>query len=247
MEMMNKDAALVVGASGGIGRAVLSALAERQRYGLLFATSRNPSDIANGAREFALDLTAPDSIARAAEDIRSELDRDSLCLRSIYICSGVLHGQEFMPERKLDEVRADVFARVMAVNATGPLLAVQAFAPLLPRREATRIAAISARVGSISDNARGGWYSYRCSKAALNMALKTASIELKRTRPGCVVTLYQPGTVDTGLSGPFQRSVPDGKLFSPEFTAKAFLDVLDKRDGSEDIDFVDWAGESIPY
>ena len=91
----------------------------------------------------------------------------------------------------------------------------------------------------------GGWHSYRASKAALNMLLKTFAIELARSHPLAIVAGLHPGTVDTALSEPFQRNVPGGKLFDAAFSAAALLDVLDHLEPSQSGHVFDWRGERI--
>ena len=127
----------------------------------------------------------------------------------------------------------------------GPALAARAFLPLAPREGRAVFAAVSARVGSIGDNRLGGWHSYRASKAALNMILKTLSVELARTHPGMICVGLHPGTVDTALSEPFQKGVAADKLFSPDELAAHLLGVVDALT-QEDSGFVlDWKGERI--
>jgi NAD(P)-dependent dehydrogenase (short-subunit alcohol dehydrogenase family) len=131
------------------------------------------------------------------------------------------------------------------VNAIGPALVAKHFLPLLARGRSTAFAALSARVGSISDNRLGGWYGYRASKAALNMLIKTLSIELARTRPEAVCVALHPGTVDTRLSGPFQRSVAPDQLFTPEVSGRHLLRVLERLVPSDSGGCFAWNGKAI--
>ena len=124
------------------------------------------------------------------------------------------------PEKSLRELSAEKFARAFAINATGPALSAKHFLPKLARDRRAVFAALSARVGSISDNRLGGWYAYRASKSALNMILKTAAIETARRAPQAIVIGLHPGTVDSKLSKPFQENVTPGKLFRPEDAAR---------------------------
>jgi len=116
------------------------------------------------------------------------------------------------------------------------------FVPLLRRDEKAVFAALSARVGSISDNRLGGWYAYRASKAALNMVLKTLAIEIGRRFKNQIIVGLHPGTVDTDLSKPFQGNVPEGKLFTAEFSAEKLLDVVDGLSAEDSGNLFDWAG-----
>jgi len=136
---------------------------------------------------------------------------------------------------------------LFAVNAAGPALVAKHLLPLTPRDQVSAFAAISARVGSIGDNALGGWYGYRASKAALNMLIHTAAIEHRRTRPLGLCVALHPGTVDTGLSKPFQAGVPAGKLFTPDQSAAAMMAVLDGLGPEATGGFYAWDGATIPW
>ena len=140
----------------------------------------------------------------------------------------------------------------MQINALASLLIAKHIKPLLAKAERDAdnpavFATISARVGSISDNELGGWYSYRMSKAALNMGMKNLSIEWNRSLKAVCVVVMQPGTVDTQLSSPFQSNVADEKLFSPSYSAEHLIEVLNSMTAAQSGCFVDWAGESIPW
>ncbi|CAN0507506.1 unnamed protein product, partial [Discosporangium mesarthrocarpum] len=119
--------------------------------------------------------------------------------------------------------------------------------PLLRGKRDRVITVMSARVGSIDDNERGGWYAYRASKAALNMLFKTAAIEYRRTAKQTRFLAFHPGTTDTPLSQPFQKSVPPDKLFSPEFVAERLLGLTDALPGSDLVQFLDWDGEAVAW
>ena len=196
--------AAVIGASGGIGAAFVAAL-----------TAAGSEVIALSRAD--LDITDETSIAAAAARIGAPLDL-------VIVATGLLHGNGVAPEKAMRDLSAATLARYFAVNATGPALVAKHFLPLLARDRRAVFAALSARVGSISDNRLGGWYGYRASKAALNQLIRTLAIELARTRPEALCVALHPGTVDTGLSQPFQRGVPD--LFTPERSAAAMLAVL---------------------
>jgi NAD(P)-dependent dehydrogenase (short-subunit alcohol dehydrogenase family) len=221
---------VVIGASGGIGRALADLL--EQRGEAVHRLSR---------REQRLDLADEASIAAAAAALPfPAIDR-------LIVATGMLHEEGLAPERSLRQLDADRLLRSFAVNAVGPALVLKHFAPLLRRDGVSRTAFLSARVGSISDNRLGGWYGYRASKAALNQLVRSAAIEIARTRPGAIVALLHPGTVDTEMSRPFQANVAAGKLFTAQRSAGHLLDVLDRLEPSDSGGFFDWAGEPIPY
>jgi NAD(P)-dependent dehydrogenase (short-subunit alcohol dehydrogenase family) len=151
------------------------------------------------------------------------------------------------PEKALRALDGAAMAELFAVNTIGPALIAKHFAPLLPRDRHGVFAALSARVGSIADNRLGGWHSYRASKAALNMLIVNLAIELRRTHPQAIVAALHPGTVDTGLSAPFQRGVAPEKLFDADRSAGYLLDVLNKLTVGDSGGLFAWDGARIPY
>ncbi len=226
--------AVVIGATGGIGAAVCRLLHDDPGVGDVLALSRSS--------EPRLDLTDETSIEAAAARA-AQLPN----LRLVFAATGLLHdGDNVQPEKALRHLAPDAMARNFAVNTIGPALVLKHFQPLLPRDGKAVFAAISARVGSISDNRIGGWYSYRASKAALNMILKCAAIEIGRTRKEQIMLGLHPGTVDTGLSKPFQSNVPDGKLFSAEQSAGHMLNVIEGAKADQSGNVIDWDGKTVP-
>lgn len=215
--------AIVIGGGGAIGQAVMAELFSTGLVEHVFALGRHPDRLAGPQRTaLMLDYCQPDSFSAAAAAISDSARPVGLLL----IATGVLHGPGFSPEKSLRQLDARVMGQVMHINAIGPIMAIQAFAPLITKRQHGVVAALSARVGSISDNRLGGWYAYRASKAALNMLLKTASIELNRRDPTLSCIGLHPGTVDTDLSTPYQANVAAGKLFSPQQSATYLCKVL---------------------
>ena len=248
--------ALVVGC-GGIGTALLAALAERAPQLQLVATVR-PERLAAGADPRS-GLRAAGLRAGEARllplDLGSDADlqrlRDSLApgppLRLILNSSGLLHGPALQPEKRLSQVNRQALERNFLVNAYGPLLLAQALEPLLPRQQPCHFASLSARVGSIGDNQLGGWYSYRAAKAAQNQLLRTLALEWRRRLPQACVSLLHPGTTATPLSAPFQANVPPERLFSPERAAGQLLDVLEGLTPEQSGGFWAWDGQPIPW
>ncbi|VXC59607.1 SDR family NAD(P)-dependent oxidoreductase [Sphingomonas sp. AX6] len=230
--------AVVIGASGGIGTALVRALVADARYPAVHALSRRGDGGVDGAIPGTIDLTDEASIAATFDRMAGDIDL-------LLIASGILHDGARRPERSLRELDADWMARNFAVNAIGPALAIKHVAPRLPRDRRSVVAALSARVGSISDNRIGGWYGYRASKAALNMLVRSASIEIARSRPKALVVGLHPGTVDTALSTPFQTGVPAGRLFTPERSVHALLSVIDGLDVAANGHLFAWDGREI--
>lgn len=218
---------VVVGAGGGVGGA-LAAHAE-----------------AAGARVIRLGradgVTADDEAAIAAAfEPLSEL-------AAVIVATGLLHRDGRQPERDWRQLDAAWMAENFAVNAILPALIAKHALPRLRRDGKALFAALSARVGSIGDNRLGGWHSYRASKAALHQIVRTLAIELRRKNPAAIAVALHPGTVDSGLSKPFQRNVKPGQLFTPAQSAGHLWDVMERLTAADSGDAFDWRGDRIPF
>lgn len=150
------------------------------------------------------------------------------------------------PERTYKRLEATSMAEVFALNTIGPALIAKHMLALMPRGRPFVFAALSARVGSITDNRLGGWHSYRASKAALNMLLRNFALEMARTHPEGVVVGLHPGTVDSALSQPFQTNLSDGQLTAPTDAADNLLGVLARLTPQQSGRVFDFRGEEIP-
>ena len=167
---------------------------------------------------------------------------------AMIVTTGVLHDENgLQPEKPIADLKTANLARSFEVNAIGPALVAKHFLPLLRRDMKTVFAALSARVGSISDNQLGGWASYRASKAALNMLLKTAAIEHRRSRPLSVIAAIHPGTVNTRLSAPFQTNLPPGQLTSTRYAAQQIVQVIEQLSPDDSGGFFAWDGTPIRF
>lgn len=237
--------ALVFGATGGVGGALCAAIAGDPRCGALYAASRSGADSA-GAPGLAFSLDDPDTIARA---VKTAAGQDGLHL--VIAATGALHSEAGLdPEKSWRHLDPARLAEAFTVNTILPaMIARHALDALAKGRkdqpEKAVFAALSARVGSISDNRLGGWHGYRASKAALNQIIRTLSIELARKAPGAVCAGLHPGTVDTRLSEPFQGNVPEARLFTPAYAAERLLAVVDGLTPDHSGRCFDWAGEEI--
>jgi NAD(P)-dependent dehydrogenase (short-subunit alcohol dehydrogenase family) len=223
--------ALVIGASGALGPGFVRALQADPRCVHVELLSRGQGS--------GFDLLDPASLAAQA----------AACAGAgpyhfIVDATGALTIDGVGPEKSLAAVRPDVLARSLQVNAVGPLMVLRHFAPLLASGPSV-YAKLSARVGSIADNRKGGWYGYRASKAALNMFLQTAAIELQRKQPALRVVALQPGTVRSTLSQPFSAGV--AKLLEPEESVAGMLKTLRGLQPKQGAHFVDYQGEEIPW
>ena len=231
--------AAVFGASGGLGRAFVEQLAADPRCARVHAGRR--SSHAQGHPKvvpFSFDLTNPASLEAAAEAIGAT--------DLVIIATGVLHDETLAPEKSMRALNPAQMNLAFAINAAGPAQIARLLLPAMPRDRRTLFAALSARVGSISDNRLGGWHSYRASKAALNMILRNLAVELGRTHPQAVVAGLHPGTVDTGLSAPFQKGVKPEKLFTADHSAERLLAVVDGLTPADSGGVYAWDGARIP-
>jgi len=218
--------ALIIGATGGIGGALADAL-----------EARGTAVTRLSRRADGLDLTDEASVERVLGQLSPPQDL-------ILVATGVLAGDGHRPEKAIRQVTAEALARQFAVNAIGPMLVLKHALHLIPRDRPSVFAALSARVGSITDNRLGGWHSYRASKAALNQLIHGAAIELARShKQACAVCLH-PGTVDTPLTRAFARGHP---TVTPQQAAQHLLQVIDRLSAAQSGRFFDWSGREIPW
>ncbi|MBS3023657.1 SDR family NAD(P)-dependent oxidoreductase [Acidiphilium multivorum] len=226
------DVAVVFGAGGGIGGALVAALAGDRRFAAVIGLGRGSAP--------RFDLLDEASIAEA---VRAVAARGAI--RLAIDATGFLHDEAQMPEKSLRELDAGRLARSFALNAIGPALLMKHLLPALPREGRAVFATLSARVGSIGDNRLGGWYGYRASKAALNQFVRTAAVELARRSPAAICVALHPGTVATGLSAPFAAAGLD--VQAPEVAAARLLAVIDRLTPAESGGFFDHRGEAVPW
>ena len=210
---MGESSAVIIGARGGIGAALADVLEKDPNYAQVIRLHRESNPPVN-----LLDET---SIAAAAASLTAALPPISLVL----VATGLLHSNQNGPEKSLRELDPDWMIENFRINAVGPALVAKHFLPIMAKQGPICFAALSARVGSISDNRLGGWHSYRASKSALNMLIRNIAIEWQRKNPQSVVVGLHPGTVETALSAPFKGN-PAHERFSPARAAGDMLSVL---------------------
>ncbi|KAK3885293.1 hypothetical protein Pcinc_010461 [Petrolisthes cinctipes] len=257
--------ALIQGASRGIGLQFSRTLVNRGTT--VVACCRSPGS-ATSLQELKeqhpslvdivqLDVTSDAAIQQAAKHVHSS---HSGKLDLLINCSGIL-SPTGRGETSLKEVSFKALEQTFAVNAFGALVMARHFSKLLQAGEgqvgqqhtdtkkhhSAILVNMSARVGSITDNGLGGWYSYRMSKTALNMATKNLSIELGRGRKKVVCVALHPGTVDTDLSRPYHKNVPKGKLFSEEQSVSYLLSVIDNLSFTDTGKYLAFDGKEIPF
>ena len=232
-----KQKIAIFGANGSIGQALC---AHYQKQSDVYAFTRNDFDIdESGLVKILLDDFNEDSVFQAA----NKFDNDFF--DKIIVSIGILHNESFMPEKRIEEVSSDQFLEIIRINTLIPTLIARSFHKKLKKNDKSTLAFLSARVGSITDNRSGGWYSYRASKAALNMVIKNLSIELRRYNKELVVIGLHPGTVDSLLSQPFQKNLEDSKIFSADFSVLKLSSVIDSLDIDDSGKCIAWDGEDI--
>jgi NAD(P)-dependent dehydrogenase (short-subunit alcohol dehydrogenase family) len=230
----------VFGASGGIGSALVQQLCARTDVAQVHALSRRAGAEGGKIRTHSFDLTDEASIASACAAIGAPLDL-------VLVTTGrLVRANGDGPEKSWRSLDADAMAEIFAINTIGPTLIAKHTLPLLRRDGRPVFAALSARVGSISDNRLGGWHSYRASKAGLNMLVRNFAIELARTNPAAVAVALHPGTVDSALSRPFQRGVAADKLFTPDQAADHLLRLIYALQAHDSGRHMAWDGTEIP-
>ncbi|KAI3420497.1 uncharacterized protein J3R85_012809 [Psidium guajava] len=252
---------MVQGASRGIGLEFVKQLLEKSEKGHVIATCRKPNEasgllslknmFAERLSVLPLDATSESTIEASAKSIRDRYGSLNLLVNA----SGILSIPDVLqPETTLLKVEKSSLLLTYEVNAVGPILVIKHMWPLLKAgggtgtdRAVAVVANISARVGSISDNRLGGWHSYRSSKAALNQLTKTVSVEFARRKEPVICILLHPGTVDTDLSKPFQRNVPEGKLFTKEYSVQKLLGIINHAKIQDNGKFFAWDGQEIPW
>ena len=239
---MGQGIAWVFGATGGIGAAIVRALAQRDDMAIVHAGGRSEPKGSGKTRSFQFDLTDEDSIAAAVEEM------GQVAPDLVIVATGALAFPDgAQPEKSMRAIQKDRMAEMFLLNTIGPALIGKHVLPALPRDRRSVFAVLSARVGSISDNRLGGWHSYRASKAALNMLARNFAIELRRTHPQAIVVALHPGTVDTALSRQFQRNLPEGQLTLPDEAAANLLRVIDGLSPADSGGLFAWDGAPIPF
>lgn len=237
-------AMVVFGAAGGLGCALTEQLVKEFPEQQVIAISRRPVDrrIA-GVQYIAVGEYNDQALNKWATDFK----QTGAKLDGVISTIGMLHDDDTFPEKQLADINSDNLEKLFAVNAIVPMLILKHCQPLFDKKAKAFFAQLSAKVGSIEDNYLGGWYAYRASKAALNMLLKTASIELKRSHKKLVIAAIHPGTTDTRLSKPFQKRVPEGKLYSADLSAERIVNVIKELSPDKSGKLFHWDGQQLPY
>ena len=232
----------VIGSSGAIGNSISKLLKSEISVESVYNFSRSAiSESSEKEKNIYIDIENEDSIIESIKKIPKDIKFDL-----IFVATGILHNDEdIYPEKSIKDISGNKLKKVLMVNTIGPALIGKYFIPFLNKNNRNVFAFLSARVGSISNNKIGGWYSYRASKSALNQIIKNFSIEIKRSNPNSIFVGLQPGTVKSNLSKPFQKNVNSKNLFSPDYSAKKLLDVINNLSIEDTGKLFAWDGEEI--
>lgn len=243
---MTNEVALVIGAGSEIAKALVLKLHKQMP---VITVSRDLSYYRQAKLEdvhnIEISTYGESNIARVAQEINLTIQVQAVV--KVFVCNGLLHNERCFPEKRIEDFSVDSFTEIMSANALTAMLWLKYLTPLMRSKLSCKITIFSARVGSIGDNQLGGWYSYRASKAALNMLLKCVSIELSRRAKNIKLISFHPGTTDTPLSKPFQKNVAKGKLFDSHFVAGRLLDILDAAELDGELSYLDWQGKTIVW
>lgn len=235
----NVKHALVVGGNGAISQAVIQQLLMHETLQTLYIIAQNAPNTVDSRV-----IWLPGRITTAnMNDLVAPIERP---IHFVFIGTGILMGQQYRPEKKLNHITQAGLNEIFSINTFGPIHLIQALEPYLCF-DYLRIGVVSAKIGSITDNHRGGWYGYRASKAALNMMLKTLAIEWGRLNQNIAIIALHPGTVDSPLSKPFQKNIPDAQLKTPQQSGKHLLAIIDQSQPKDSGQLFDWSGNILPY
>jgi NAD(P)-dependent dehydrogenase (short-subunit alcohol dehydrogenase family) len=226
---------LIAGSSGAIGREFSRFYSDDPDIEKIVTLSRKTDDSGDKKiQSMEIDYSKDETF----ESLDKILQLESVS--TIIIATGILHTDQVKPEKSLDSINFESLKDVFQVNVFGPILLVKKLLPLIKKSQGVKIVFLTARVGSISDNELGGWYSYRSSKSALNMMIKNLSIELKRANKENIVIGIHPGTVKSHLSEPFLRNVKHN-IFTPNESVELMGKVISKisqKDSGKCFDFL---------
>ena len=238
--------AVIIGGNGGVGREFVQQLQSSGQVENIVATHRSAisPELHHPKVTWAqVDVCEETTIEALAKHLKDTGVKPNLIIN----CVGVLHTAEFGPEKTWRHLNAQTMHDVFAINAFAVGLLGKHLIPLIPRKGRSIFASISARVGSIADNRLGGWYSYRASKTAHNMFVKTLSIEAWRKHPELAILSLHPGTVDTALSGPFTSRYDPNKLFTATRSVNELSNVITDLTAKDTGGFFAWDGQAIPF
>ncbi len=238
---------IVIGASSKIALAFIDKITKQNCNDVVISFSQNNLNFDSENIHHFTTCYSDESISNSVSNLQKVYLAEGIKIKTITFFNGQLHYDSHGPEKSIRQFDPSYASSLFNSNVITPMLWLKHLVKLLKRSDNCVVTALSARVGSIEDNELGGWYSYRSSKSALNMMMKSFAIELKRQSPNSTVLLFHPGTTDTPLSKPFQKNVPADKLFEPEFVAECLHNQIVESNTTDLITYLDWQGQSIKW
>ena len=242
-EFANAKVAVILGSNKGIGLAFAKELSQNYPTLKIYGVHRIGSS--------SIELSEIERVETVEMDIFDENQVKSFIsgLESVDLfinTVGFLHDNEIQPEKSLRDFSLESSLEVFKVNSLLTPVWAKYLKGILSKSDPSLFLCLSAKVGSIEDNRIGGWYSYRASKAALNMMLKNISIEFERYKLKTFVVAVHPGTTITDLSKPF-ISQTKYKLWQPIETARNIIAAFQSQKTQESGIFLDWKGGHLPW
>jgi NAD(P)-dependent dehydrogenase (short-subunit alcohol dehydrogenase family) len=245
--MKTGSSAIIIGASSRIGTALCEKWLQDDDIDNVIAISRQHLAAGLSEQNSQLHYIQTEYDESSITETCKKIQTLANTISRVCICNGILHNEDIWPEKRIEELDINTLREVFTINSVTPIIWVKALLPLVKGKDDCVISVFSARIGSIDDNRSGGWYSYRASKAALNMLLKTAAIEYARRAANVKLIAFHPGTTDTPLSKPFQRSVKKENLFTPEYVAEQLVNVMNIQTVDGECSFIDWENKAIAW
>jgi NAD(P)-dependent dehydrogenase (short-subunit alcohol dehydrogenase family) len=234
---------MVLGAGGAMGQSLIQNFLNDNRIDQVIAVSRSKAKLQHPRLHWIhteYNETAMAAVVNGLNDFKGSFSK-------VCICHGILHDEHMFPEKRMEDISVDMMQTIFHANTIVPSLWLKLLRNTLTGANACKVACFSARVGSTGDNRLGGWYSYRASKAALNSLMKTFSIEYARRAKNIKLIAFHPGTVNSAMSKPFHATVPEGKLFEPDYVAGCLSEVMDETTVDGQLSYLDYSGKPIPW
>jgi NAD(P)-dependent dehydrogenase (short-subunit alcohol dehydrogenase family) len=239
----NTTNAMVLGAGGAMGQSLIQNFLNDNRIDQVIAVSRSKAKLQHPRLRWIhteYNETAMAAVVNGLNEFKGSFSK-------VCICHGILHDEHMFPEKRMEDISVDMMQTIFHANTIVPSLWLKLLRNTLTGANACKVACFSARVGSTGDNRLGGWYSYRASKAALNSLMKTFSIEYARRAKNIKLIAFHPGTVNSAMSKPFHATVPEGKLFEPDYVAGCLSEVMDETTVDGQLSYLDYSGKPIPW